>query len=170
MATKKKAEKAAAGVAKFTYKPFGVKLPNPTLKVPGVEPGYFEPTGAPCRLLSKGQRAAGLRTCPVQLVFVKGTPFLRMCTQANRPGFLMKVTDGAKAYEAAGSACAAAGFAVPKNKKVFTRELLTEAGVEVEETLGGVRRGRGLAGTATSVPAPAYLNRRAKCGCKKGKP
>jgi hypothetical protein len=142
MATKKRAEKAAAGVVKFTYKPFGVKLPNPSLDVPGAKAGYFEASGGPCRLLSKGQRSAGLRTCPVQLVFVKGAPFLRMCTQANRPGFLVKVKDGVDAYEAAGRACAEAGFAVPQNKKVFSRELLKRANVEVEETLGRLTRGR----------------------------
>ncbi len=170
MATKKKAEKAAAGVVKFTYKPFDVKLPNPTLNVPGVEAGYFKAGSAKCDLLRGEGRSVGLRTCPVQLVFVKGSPFLRMCSSAGKPGFLVKVKDGAEAYEAAGKACAAAGFAVARNKKVFSRELLTEAGVEVEEALGGVRRRRGLGGTATSVPAPAYLNSRAKCGCKKGKP
>jgi hypothetical protein len=31
---------------------------------------------------------------------------------------------------------------VPKNKKVFTRELLTRANVEVEEALGRLTRGR----------------------------
>ena len=157
-------------MAKIPYKPLGVKMPNPTLNVPGVEPGYFTATSAKCDLLRGKGRSVGLRTCPVQLVFVKGSPFLRMCSAAGKPGFLVKVKDGVEAYEAAGRACAEAGFAVPKNKKVFSRELLTRAGVEVEEGLGGVRRRRGLAGTATSVPAPAYVNGRAKSGCKKGKP
>ena len=142
MATKKKAQKAAAGVVKFTYKKLRVDLPNPTLNVPGVEAGYFQAGSAKCDLLRGKGRSVGLRTCPVQLVFVKGTPFLRMCVQAGKPGLLVKVKDGVDAYDAAGRACSEAGFAVPKNKKVFSRELLKRANVEVEETLGRLTRGR----------------------------
>ena len=32
-----------------------------------------------------------------------------------------------------------------------------------------VRRRRGMGGTATSVPAPAYVNRDAKCSCRGSK-
>jgi hypothetical protein len=131
-----------AKTPKFTYKKLRVDLPNPTLNVPGVEAGYFQAGSAKCDLLRGKGRSVGLRTCPVQLVFVKGTPFLRMCMQAGKPGLLVKVKDGVDAYEAAGRACAEAGFAVPKNKKVFSRELLTRANVEVEEALGRLTRGR----------------------------
>lgn len=138
MATKKKP--AAAKTSEFTYKAIRTNLPNPTLNVPGVEPGYFQASGQPCRLLAPKERAAGLRSCPVQLVFVNGTPYLRLCTQAYRPGFLVKVKDGADAYDAAGRACAEAGFSVPANKKVFDRALLKRANVEAEDALGRVRR------------------------------
>ena len=125
---------------KFTYKSLKVALPNPTLNVPGVEPGYFQAGSAKCDFLRGKGRAVGLRSCPVQLVFVSGTPYLRMCVAAGKPGFLVKVKDGVDAYEAAGKACAEAGFSVPKHKKVFDRDLLTRAGVEVEESLGRVSR------------------------------
>ena len=138
MATKKKP--AAAKTSEFTYKAIRTNLPNPALNVPGVEPGYFQAGSAKCDFLRGKGRAVGLRTCPVQLVFVNGTPYLRMCVAAGKPGFLVKVKDGADAYDAAGRACAEAGFAIPASKKVFDRALLKRANVEAEDALGRVRR------------------------------
>ena len=144
MATKKKAPektKVSAPAVEFGFRRLSATLPNPALNVPGVEAGYFEASSQKCDVMSPDRRGYKLRSCPVQLAFIKGVPHLRFCTEFKKDAFLMKVKSGADAYYVAQKACEAAGFA-SNNRLPFDRGLLKRANVEVEEALGRLTRGR----------------------------
>jgi len=53
--------------------------------------------GKPC--------ASDRATCPVQLVWVKGKPNLRFCTEKKKPGYLVPVTDVPSAMKLSAEAC-----------------------------------------------------------------
>lgn len=59
--------------------------------------GFSYTSGRPCESLQA--------KCPMQLVFINGRTFLRLCRQAGQPGYLVPVEDPSDAAVKASEAC-----------------------------------------------------------------
>lgn len=81
----------------------------------------------PCQASSK----EGRRSCPVQLVWRDGSPYLRFCTETNKPGHLVAVDNPRDAQGLAARACAQ----WKRDGKRFTAD---NPAVQVAEGLGGL--------------------------------
>lgn len=56
-------------------------------------------TNRPCLGVNKR------KTCPVQLVFDRGRPFLRFCTENKKPGYRIDISTPSEAAQRAAAAC-----------------------------------------------------------------
>lgn len=103
---------------------------------------------------SKGKPCSTERAgCPVQLVWKKGDPHLRFCSQKNRPGHLLPVKDVRDAVKVSGDMCRCWEKTGSMSRCIITEE--RRAGRK--SSLGGVRRKRKAA-----ARKPARRRRRAR--------
>jgi len=88
---------------KITKPPAGYKIATP--------PGFdYTTKSKPCSTLpytTKGGKEKGRKTCPVQLFFREGTPFIRFCRagKRNEPGHAVEANDIDHAQKLATAAC-----------------------------------------------------------------
>ena len=106
MATKRKTPKKRRSTKKPAARVFddcgsakGCKVQRPAGRRAASPPGFSYTTKVgPCVI---GTR----KSCPVQLVYKRGQPFLRLCREPERPGHLIPFRSVAQARKAAQEAC-----------------------------------------------------------------
>jgi hypothetical protein len=59
-----------------------------------------------CKPKKENPCASDRKSCPVQLIFIEGTPNLRFCRKRDKPGFIVPVASPEKAQQLAEEACA----------------------------------------------------------------
>lgn len=95
-------------------------------------PGFsYSTRDTPCRSAGRAKGGAKTRsTCPVQLIYKSGQPFLRFCLAQKRPGKVIPVSSASEAQRISAEVCKC----WRKNRKQFGKCL------PANTPLGGVRK------------------------------